>query len=198
MMEPVSGCHYKAAMDNDKLRMAGPAPAPGPGAVLPLAAFIAAISAASGRSRLIGIDVGTTTFGLALSDVDRMIATGLLTIHRKKFTLDAVHLLDLAKTHAVAGFVIGLPLNMDGSEGPRVQATRAFTRNLGKLSPLPMLLWDERLSTAEAERTLIAADTTRRRRAEVIDKMAATIILQGALDRMRVAAAATSSTGGAT
>jgi putative Holliday junction resolvase len=134
--------------------------------------------------RLIGIDVGTKTLGLALSDVGRSIASGLETIRRTKFTIDAAALLALVATHRVGGLVIGLPLNLDGTEGPRAQSTRAFARNLEKLTPLPILFWDERLSTAAAERTLIENDTTRRRRAEVIDKMAATIILQTALDRM--------------
>jgi putative Holliday junction resolvase len=136
-------------------------------------------------ARLIGIDLGTKTIGLALSDVTRTIATPLETIRRVKFTPDAERLLQIAAEHRAAGLVLGLPGNLDGSEGPRAQATRAFARNLNRMSPLPILLWDERLSTAEAERVLIAADASRRRRAEVIDKMAACIILQGALDRMR-------------
>ena len=136
-------------------------------------------------SRLIGMDLGTKTIGLALSDVNRTIATPLLTIRRIKFTIDVVALLAIATEHQIAGFVLGLPVNMDGSEGPRAQATRAFSRNLNKLSPLPILLWDERLSTSAAERTLLEADTSRKRRAEVIDKMAAGIILQCALDRLR-------------
>lgn len=135
--------------------------------------------------RLIGIDAGTKTLGLALSDVRRTIASSLETIRRTKFTTDAARLLALADEHAVQGFVLGLPANMDGSEGPRAQSTRAFARNLNRLSPLPILLWDERLTTMEAERMLIAADTTRKRRADVIDKLAATLILQGALDRLR-------------
>lgn len=135
--------------------------------------------------RLIGIDAGTKTLGLALSDVTRSIASALETIRRTKFREDAARLLDLAREHAIQGFVLGLPANLDGTEGPRAQATRAFARNLNALSPLPILLWDERLTTAEAERMLIAADTSRKRRADVIDKLAATLILQGALDRMR-------------
>lgn len=138
---------------------------------------------ASGR--LIGIDAGTKTLGLALSDVGRMIASALETIRRTKFTPDAARLLALCAEHKVAGLVLGLPVNLDGSEGPRAQATKALARNLNKLTPLPILLWDERLTTAEAERMLIDADQTRKRRAEVIDKLAATIILQSALDRMR-------------
>jgi putative Holliday junction resolvase len=135
--------------------------------------------------RLIGIDVGTKTLGLALSDVTRTIASGLTTLARTKFTADAARLLALAEEHGVGGFVVGLPVSLDGSEGPRAQATRAFSRNLSKLTTLPMLHWDERLSTAAAERALLEADTSRRRRAEVIDKVAATLILQGALDRLK-------------
>lgn len=135
--------------------------------------------------RLIGLDLGTRTIGLALSDVTRMIASALETVRRTKFKADAARILALAEEHRVGGLVLGLPINLDGSEGPRAQATRAFARNLNGLTPLPVLLWDERLSTAEAERMLIEADASRRRRAEVIDKLAATIILQSALDRMR-------------
>ena len=131
-----------------------------------------------------GLDLGTRTIGLALSDLDRMIASSLETIRRTKFKADAARLLTLASEHAAAGLVLGLPINMDGSEGPRAQSTRAFARNVNAISELPILLWDERLSTAEAERMLIEADTSRRRRSEVIDKLAATLILQGALDRM--------------
>jgi len=140
-------------------------------------------------ARLIGIDVGTKTLGLALSDVTRTIASGLVTLRRSKFTEDAKRLLELAVEHGVGGFVVGLPLNLDGSQGARAQATRAFARNLAKLSPRPILLWDERLSTVAAERALLEADTSRRRRAAVIDKVAATLILQNALDRMRLAGA---------
>ncbi len=136
------------------------------------------------RGRLLGLDLGTRTVGVALSDLDRMIASSLETIRRTKFKADAARLLTLASEHAAAGLVLGLPINMDGSEGPRAQSTRAFARNVNAISELPILLWDERLSTAEAERMLIEADTSRRRRADVIDKLAATIILQGALDRM--------------
>lgn len=139
------------------------------------------------RTRLIGIDGGTTTLGLALSDVSRTIASPLETIQRTKFKADAARLLALVAEHQIAGLVLGFPANMDGSEGPRAQATRALARNLNALTPLPILLWDERLTTAAAERMLIAADTTRKRRSEVIDKLAATLILQGALDRLRQA-----------
>lgn len=159
--------------------------------VLPLETFAAAIAPGA---RLIGIDVGTKTLGLALSDVSRMIASALETIRRTKFKTDAERLLGLAQTHGVGGFVVGLPINLDGSQGPRAQASRAFARNLAALTDAPILLWDERLSTAEAERMLIEADTSRRRRAEVIDKLAATLILQGALDRMRLFTSADPST----
>ena len=135
--------------------------------------------------RLMGIDPGTTTLGLAISDVTRMIASGLETIRRKKFKADSARLLTLMAEHQIAGLVIGLPLNLDGSEGPRAQATKALARNLSKLTDVPILLWDERLSTVAAERVLLDADSSRKRRSEVIDKMAATIILQSALDRMR-------------
>jgi len=135
-------------------------------------------------ARLIGIDAGTKTLGLALSDVTRIIASPLTVLRRTKFKADAAQLLALGAEHKITGFVLGLPTNLDGTAGPRVQATRALARNLNALSELPILLWDERLSTAAAERTLLEADTSRKRRAEVIDKLAATIILQGALDRM--------------
>lgn len=139
----------------------------------------------AGGKRLIGIDAGTKTLGLALSDVTRTIASPLETIRRTKFAADAERLLALAAQHGVCGLVLGYPANLDGSHGPRAQSTRAFARNLNRLSPLPILLWDERLSTAAAERTLIEADASRKRRAEIIDKLAATVILQGALDRLR-------------
>ena len=133
---------------------------------------------------LAGLDLGTKTIGVAISDVMRGVATPTQTIRREKFTLDAEALLKLLATRQVAGIVIGLPRNMDGSEGPRAQSTRAFIRNLEKLTPLPVLFWDERLSTVAAERALLEADTSRKRRAEVIDHVAAGFILQGALDRL--------------
>lgn len=136
------------------------------------------------HARLLGLDLGTKTIGLALSDVERQIATPLETIKRVKFGLDAAALLKIAAKYEVAGLVIGLPLNMDGSEGPRVQSTRAFIRNLGPLTPLPIAFWDERLSTMAVTRTLLDADASRAKRAEVVDKMAAAYILQGALDRL--------------
>ncbi len=136
------------------------------------------------NARLIGIDAGTKTLGLALSDISRTIASPLETIRKKKFTEDAERLFSLAKEHDITGFVLGLPTNMDGSEGARAQSVRALARNLNQKSPLPILLWDERLSTLAAERTLIEADRSRKRRSELIDKLAATIILQSALDRL--------------
>ena len=138
------------------------------------------------RGALLGLDIGTKTIGVATSDADRRLATGVETIFRKTFTLDAQRLLALAAERRCVGFVLGLPLNMDGSEGPRAQSTRAFARNLAKLTDLPIALWDERLSTAAVERELIAADVSRKKRAAVIDQHAAIFILQGALDRLTV------------
>jgi putative pre-16S rRNA nuclease len=136
------------------------------------------------RGALIGLDLGTKTIGVAASDPQRKLATGVETIARKGFTADARRVLTLAAERSAVGFVLGLPINMDGSEGPRAQSTRAFARNLGKLSELPIALWDERLSTAAVERELIAADVSRAKRAAVIDQHAAAFILQGALDRL--------------
>lgn len=136
-------------------------------------------------ARLVGLDLGTKTIGLALSDVTRTIASAVETWPRGKLSKDAARLQAFATEQGAGGLVLGLPINLDGSEGPRAQATRAFARNLNRFLALPVLLWNERLSTAEAERMLIAADASRRRRADVIDKVAATLILQGALDRLR-------------
>lgn len=136
------------------------------------------------RGGLLGLDLGTKTIGVASSDPDRRLATGVETVARSKFTVDARRLLVLAAERGSVAFVLGLPINMDGSEGPRAQATRAFARNFEKLTDLPIALWDERLSTAAVERGLIAADMSRARRAEVIDQHAAMFILQGALDRL--------------
>jgi len=121
---------------------------------------------------------------VATSDPDRKLATAVETIARKTFTADAKRIIGLAAERAAVGFVLGLPINMDGSEGPRAQSTRAFARNLAKLTELPIALWDERLSTAAVERELIDADVSRKRRAAVIDQHAAVFILQGALDRL--------------
>jgi len=136
------------------------------------------------RGALLGLDIGTKTIGVATSDANRRLATGVETIARKTFTIDAKRLLALAAERRCAGFVLGLPLNMDGSEGPRAQSVRAFARNLAKLTELPIAFWDERLSTAAVERELIAADVSRKKRAAVIDQHAAIFILQGALDRL--------------
>jgi putative Holliday junction resolvase len=142
-------------------------------------------SALPARGRLMGLDLGTKTIGLALSDVERRLASPLDTIRRVKFSQDAGALIKRAADFEAQALVFGLPLNMDGTEGPRAQATRAFMRNLRKLTPLPFVFWDERLSTAAVTRELIAQDASRAKRAEVVDRMAAAYILQGALDRMR-------------
>ena len=136
------------------------------------------------RGALIGLDLGTKTIGVAVSDPDRKLATGVETIETIKFTQDAARLLKLATERSAVGFVLGLPINMDGSEGPRAQSTRAFARNLARLTELPIGLWDERLSTSAVERELIANDVSRAKRARVIDEHAAIFILQGALDRL--------------
>lgn len=138
------------------------------------------------QARLMGLDVGSTTIGLATSDLTRQFATPLATIQRKKFSQDAAALIGTAAKENVAALVIGLPINMDGSEGPRAQSTRAFARNLSKLTDKPLLFWDERLSTAAVERNLIEADVSRRKRDKVIDQMAAAWILQSALDYLRM------------
>ena len=134
---------------------------------------------------LMGLDLGTKTIGVAVSDVMQTVATPLETVKRKKFTLDAARLTEILQARQVVGIVLGLPRNMDGSEGPRAQSTRAFARNLAPLVAVPIGFWDERLSTVAAERALLEADTTRKRRAEVIDHVAAGYILQGMLDRLR-------------
>jgi putative Holliday junction resolvase len=136
------------------------------------------------RGPLIGLDLGTKTIGVAVSDPDRRIAAGVTTVARKAFKADAAAVLALAAERRATAFVLGLPINMDGSEGPRAQSTRAFARNFAKLTELPIGLWDERLSTAAVERGLIEANMSRARRAEVIDQHAAAFILQGALDRL--------------
>ena len=147
-----------------------------------IAEFAAALAPGTA---LAGLDFGDKTIGVAVSDRMRQIATPLETIRRAKFTADAARLIEIATARAIGGLVLGLPRNMDGSEGPRCQSTRAFARNLARITDLPITFWDERLSTVAAERALIEADTSRARRAEVIDHVAAGYILQGALDRMR-------------
>jgi len=136
------------------------------------------------QSRVIGIDLGTRTIGLALSDISRTVATPLATLKRTKFRQNAAELAQLCNTHDVGGLIFGFPLNMDGSEGARAQATRAYLRNWQQFSQLPVALWDERLSTVAVTRTLLAADASRQRRSELVDKLAAAYILQGALDRL--------------
>lgn len=147
-----------------------------------------------GTGALIGLDLGTKTIGVAVSDPSRRIASALETIRRTKFAAEAARLGEIAAHRGVTAVVIGDPLNMDGSLGPRAQASRAFARNLAERLGLPVALWDERLSTVAVERTLLEADSSRKRRAEVIDKLAAAYILQGALDRL---AAARGDAGGA-
>ena len=146
-----------------------------------IGAFAAALP---GFGALAGLDLGTKTIGVAVTNRLRSIASPLSTIRRSKFTADAEALAALLKARDIAGLVLGLPRNMDGSEGPRCQSTRAFARNFAKIHPLPLLFWDERLSTVAAERALLEADMSRKRRAEVIDHVAAGYILQGALDRL--------------
>jgi putative holliday junction resolvase len=136
------------------------------------------------RGALLGLDLGTKTIGVAVSDPDRRLATGVETIQRKAFKADAARLLAISAERKVVGFVLGLPINMDASEGPRAQSTRAFARNFAGLTELAIALWDERLSTSAVERELIGMDVSRARRAEVIDEHAAMFILQGALDRL--------------
>ena len=153
-----------------------------PALILPLAEAAPHLPA---RGALIGLDLGSKTIGVAASDPDRRLATGVETVARKTFTADAQRLLALAAERKAVCFVLGLPINMDGSEGPRAQSTRAFARNLARLTELPIAFWDERLSTAAVERDLIAADVSRQKRAAVIDQHAAAFILQGALDRLQ-------------
>lgn len=135
--------------------------------------------------KLLGLDLGTKTIGIAISDAMRYSATPLETIKRTKFGADATAIEAIIAANAAVGIVLGLPLNMDGSEGPRVQSTRAFARNLAQRISLPIVFWDERLSTSAVTRTLIEADVSRAKRANVVDKLAASYILQGALDRLR-------------
>jgi len=134
--------------------------------------------------RILALDLGEKTIGLALSDVTRTVASPMQTLAKKKFTANAAELVALAAEHDVGGIVIGLPINMDGSEGPRAQSARQFAANLSEKTALPIALWDERLSTAAVTRTLIEADASRARRAQLVDKLAAAYILQGALDHL--------------
>ena len=151
---------------------------------MPVLSLADAVAVLPPRGVLIGLDLGSKTIGIAASDPDRRVAAPVETISRQRFNLDAQRILDLAAERRAAGLVLGLPINMDGSEGPRAQATHAFARNLARLTALPIALWDERLSTAAVERALIAADASRAKRRSVIDQHAAAYILQGALDRL--------------
>src|SRR3981189_1303998 len=160
-----------------------------PASILPL---IEAAAQWPARGALVGLDLGTKTIGVAVSDPHRRLATGVETVMRTAFKADAARLLTLSHERNACGFVLGLPINMDGSEGPRAQSTRAFARNFSKLTDLAIALWDERLSTAAVERELIGMDMSRARRAKVIDEHAAIFILQGALDRLTVLGRSTS------
>ena len=142
-------------------------------------------TALSGGRRLLGLDVGKKTIGLAISDAALVVASPLKILWRRKFTPDAEDMFALADSEQVGGLILGWPVNMDGSEGPRCQATRAFARNFERLHDMPIAFWDERLSTVAAEKALLEADTTRKRRSEVIDHVAASYILQGTLDRIQ-------------
>lgn len=142
-------------------------------------------AALSSMTALMGLDLGEKTIGVAVSDRMRGVASPLETVRRKKFTLDSARLLDIIADREIGGVVLGLPKNMDGTEGPRCQSTRAFARNLSRLTEVSIGFWDERLSTVAAEKALLEADTSRKRRGQVIDHVAAGYILQGALDRLR-------------
>ena len=150
--------------------------------ILDIAAFKSAVGT---NARLLGLDLGEKTIGLALSDTSLSVATPLETLKRSKFETDALKLDAIIFAQHVGGLVVGLPLSMDGSDGPSAQSARAFARNFSARSQLPILMWDERFSTAAVTRTLLDADASRKRRGEVVDKMAAGYILQGALDRLR-------------
>jgi putative holliday junction resolvase len=152
--------------------------------LMPVMVLTDTITALPRRGALIGLDLGTKTIGIAVSDPDRRLAAGVTTVARRTFSADAERVLALAAERQAVGFILGLPINMDGSEGSRAQSTRAFARNLAGRTPLPIALWDERLSTAAVERELIAADVSRAKRKAVIDQHAAAFILQGALDRL--------------
>ncbi|MCW5720590.1 MAG: Holliday junction resolvase RuvX [Devosia sp.] len=143
------------------------------------------LSAIPPSGKILALDLGTKTIGVAVSDAMRYSATPLETIKRTKFTQDAERIITLVAQNQAVALILGLPLNMDGSEGPRVQSTRAFARNLSQKLDLPIAFWDERLSTSAVTRMMIEADLRRDRRAEIVDKLAASYILQGALDRLR-------------
>jgi putative pre-16S rRNA nuclease len=153
---------------------------------MPITTLDALAASLPKEARLLGLDLGTKTLGLALSDPGRSIASPLVVLKRAKLKLDAAKLAEIIREHRIGGLVLGLPINMDGSDGPRAQATRAFARNLSEVIDLPLAFWDERLSTAAVERALTSeADLSRARRAELVDKLAAAYILQGALDYLR-------------
>lgn len=156
---------------------------------MPILSLEALGNAVPHERRLLGLDVGTKTIGLALSDVGLVIATPRRTMARTKFTKDAATLAAIVAEHEVGGLIVGLPINMDGSEGPRAQSVRQFADNLAARIALPIAFWDERLSTAAVERMMIEADYSRKKRAALVDGMAAAYILQGALDRLRAAKA---------
>jgi putative holliday junction resolvase len=151
---------------------------------MPVLALVEIASLLPARGALIGLDLGSKTIGVAVSDPDRRLAIPVETILRKRFSLDAERVFELSSERCAVGFVLGLPVNMNGTEGPRAQAVRAYARNLATVTNLPIALWDERLSTAAVERALIAADLSRAKRKAVIDQHAAAYILQGALDRL--------------
>jgi putative Holliday junction resolvase len=144
-------------------------------------------AACRGERRLLGLDLGEKTIGVAVSDVNRSIASPLETIARTKFRADAARLMEIVRAEDAGALILGLPRNLDGSEGPRAQATRAFVRNLAPFAPPPIALWDERLSTAAVQRAMIDADLSRKKRVAMVDKLAAAFILQGALDWMNAA-----------
>ncbi len=143
------------------------------------------LTALPASGKIMGLDLGTKTIGVAISDGLRMAATPIETIKRAKFTADADRLLELIAKNNITGIVVGMPLNMDGTEGPRAQSARAFVRNFSQKTQLPIVLWDERMSTMAVTRTMLEADLSRAKRAEVVDKLAASYILQGALERLR-------------
>jgi putative Holliday junction resolvase len=157
--------------------------------LLEISEFLAALKP---NRAICGLDLGDKTIGIAVSDLRRSVATPIHTVRRTKFTADAAELMAILTERNICGIILGFPLNMDGSAGPRVQSTQAFARNLVKLTDLPITFWDERLSTVAAERALLEADTSRKRRREVIDQIAASYILQGALDRLGYMARANS------
>lgn len=165
--------------------MTAPAPAPAPAGVVDIETLAGLLRFGD---QLIGLDVGSKTVGVALSDGMRMTASPLQTVRRKKFTPDVARIFEMVAGRQLGGVIIGLPVHMSGEEGARSESSRAFARNLSRISPLPIVLWDERMSTMAAERAMLEADASRKKRAEAIDSVAASIILQGALARLDVLA----------